>query len=365
LFLILFFIIKKSVLKKSDLIFLVLGLYLILLLVYSHGDILVSSKNLLAIILALLMIPVGRYIGERVDFLREFEVYNRFLLIILPIYIIICNIFGIGESYSEAFTSGFLVTSRMYIFPIVIFLAIHYVISNKDQSKVSKGIDIAFIIINILIIIINTRRTAIGMLILALLVYTILNRKIIFKMVILILFLVSTMVLSYPFYVDRLTAQLEERARILNLDTYEEEGRYVETMSIFDYYTRRQKISEILFGVKLFDTHEFGAIYFGRDRSIHSDINMILYSTGLIGIILFALFFIHYFLIGNKKIIKHNRKIYYAVLIMFLIVLIPGRFIGTLTFAPLLMFILAAVKAKRSDIKLHYSNNKFNALVKM
>ena len=34
-------------------------------------------------------------------------------------------------------------------------------------------------------------------------------------------------------------------------------------------------------------------------------------------------------------------------LIMFLIILIPGRVIGTLTYAPLLMLILAAVKAGR------------------
>ena len=36
-------------------------------------------------------------------------------------------------------------------------------------------------------------------------------------------------------------------------------------------------------------------------------------------------------------------------LVMFLIVLIPGRFIGTLTYAPLLMLILSAVKAWRPE----------------
>jgi hypothetical protein len=35
---------------------------------------------------------------------------------------------------------------------------------------------------------------------------------------------------------------------------------------------------------------------------------------------------------------------------MFLIVLLPGRFIGTLTYAPLLMLILSALKAWRPEI---------------
>jgi hypothetical protein len=363
LLLILFVIIKKSALKKSDYIFLVLCLYLLILLVYSQGDILISSKHLLAILLAIIMIPVGRYIGTNFNFLREFEGFNRFLLIILPIYIVICNIFGIGDSYSEAFTTGFLITSRMYIFPIVILLAIHYIITNKDKSNISKGTDVVFIILNICIIIINTRRTAIGMLFASLLVYTILNRKIIFKMMILILFLISAFVFSYPLFEDKLIAQIERRERILNIDTYEEEGRYVETLAIFDYHSREQKISEILFGVKLFDTHDFGVRYFGRERPIHSDINMIFFSTGLLGVILFAFFFLHYFFFGNRKIIIQNRKIYYPVLIMFLIVIIPGRFIGTLTYAPLLMLILSAIKAQRAEPKIQYREHEINTLI--
>jgi hypothetical protein len=49
-------------------------------------------------------------------------------------------------------------------------------------------------------------------------------------------------------------------------------------------------------------------------------------------------------------------------LIMFLIVLIPGRFIGTLTFAPLLMLILAAIKAQRPEPKIHFSEHEVNTL---
>jgi CDP-diglyceride synthetase len=94
----------------------------------------------------------------------------------------------------------------------------------------------------------------------------------------------------------------------------------------------------------LFDTFDFGVKYFGRDRPIHSDINMIFYSTGMVGFILFIWFFIRYFFIGNRYISNDNRKLYYPLLIIFLIVLVPGRFIGTLTYAPLLMFLLSAIK---------------------
>ncbi|MEX2232405.1 MAG: hypothetical protein WD824_09610 [Cyclobacteriaceae bacterium] len=344
-----FFIVRESVLKRKDLIFIVVSLYLIVLLVYSPGDFIISAKNLAALLLALLMIPVGRYLGRHYNFLDEFEGFNRFLLVILPVYIVLANIFNIGESYSDAFTTGFLITSRMYIVPIVVFLAIHYLVSNKVKSRIVKGIDLVFILINIFIIIINTRRTALGMLAGALLVYAILNRRLIFKMAVLSVFCISALVLTYPFYEKILVAQLEKRERIKDIETYDEEGRILEALYIFDHHTRRQNIFEILFGVKLFDTYDFGVRYFGRDRPIHSDINMVFYSTGITGTFLFAVLILHYFLLGNHRISMENRKIYYPLLIMFLIVLLPGRFIGTLTYAPFLMLLLSGVKALRSE----------------
>jgi hypothetical protein len=76
---------------------------------------------------------------------------------------------------------------------------------------------------------------------------------------------------------------------------------------------------------------------------------MIFYSTGLVGEILFGVLFIHYFFKRNKRVIITNKKLYYPFLAMFVIVLIPGRFIGTLTYAPLLMLLLSAVKAGRLE----------------
>ena len=189
----------------------------------------------------------------------------------------------------------------------------------------------------------------VGMLFMALLVYTILYPKIVFKMTILGLVFIGGLVLSYPLYEDILKAQLEERERIQNLGTYDEEARYLETLYLIDHHYRKQDISDIFFGVKLFDTTEFGSKYFGRDRAIHSDFNMIFYSTGIVGTLLFFLFFVHYFLSNNKQIEHENKKLYYAFLAMFCIVLIPGRFIGTFTYAPLLMFLLAATKWGRLE----------------
>lgn len=345
LVLVLFFLVKESAFKRSDRVLFILFLYLAILLVYSNSDFIVSAKTTLAVCLTLLMIPAGRYIGQHVDLVGEFEWFNRFLLIALPVYIGIANVLHFGESYSEAFTTGFLITSRMYIVPIVIFLAIHYLISAENKNWIVRLVDIAFIIINVGIIIINTRRTALGMLVVALIIYGALNRRLIFKMIIMGLLLITALVITYPLYEQTLTAQLEKRERIKNLDTYEEEGRYLETLYIMDYHSKKQSFSQILFGVKLFDTYDFGAKYFGRDRPIHSDFNMIFYSTGLVGCILFALLFIHYLLNNNKRIAAESRKIYFPMLSMFFIVLIPGRFIGTMTYAPLLMLLLSAIKA--------------------
>jgi len=354
------YVVREEILRKSDLLLIVSGIYLLILLVYSDGDIIISGKTMLAVLLTLLMIPVGRYIGQRSNFLEEFEGFNRFLLIALPVYVLMANIFRFGESYSEAFTTGFLITSRIYIIPIIVFLAIHYLISNKDRSWMIKATDVAFILINICVIIINTRRTALGMLAMALVVYAIFNRKIVFKMAVLSVFAASALVLSYPLYEEILTAQLEKRERIQDLETYEEEGRVLETFYIFDHHSRHQSITEVLFGVKLFDTADFGNRYFGRDRPIHSDLNMIFYSTGITGLFLFGFLFLHYFFAGNQKIEKESRKIYYPLLIMFLIVLLPGRFIGTMTYAPFLMLALSAVKAWKPQAVVYSDEDKIN-----
>jgi hypothetical protein len=198
LILLLAFIVKKSAFKKSDFILIILAIYLFILLVYSPSDIIVSGKTSLAVFLTLLMIPVGRAIGRKVNFISEFEGFNRFLLVALPVYIAIANILHFGESYSEAFTTGFLITSRMYILPIVLFLAIHYAVTNRDKSWFIRAFDLVFIVIGIGILIINTRRTALGMLAVGLLIYAVLNRKLIFKMIIAGLLLVATLAFTYP-----------------------------------------------------------------------------------------------------------------------------------------------------------------------
>lgn len=355
------FLTRQRTLTRQDFLFIILSLYLLVLLVYSQGGIIISTKTLLALLLTLLMIPVGRYIGRNANFLQEFEGFNRFLLFALPVYIVMANLYEIGESYSDSFTTGFLITSRIYIMPIVVFLAIHYVISKKDSRWAIKGTDLVLILINICIIIINTRRTALAMLVLALLVYAILNRQVMFKMAMLGIFLIAALIIAYPVYDDMLVAQLEERERIQDLDTYDEEGRYLETLYIFDHHSRQQSITEVLFGVKLFDTYDFGTRYFGRDRPIHSDINMIFYSTGLVGCILFFLMFLQSFFLGNERISVESKKVYYPFLVMFLIVLIPGRFIGTLTYAPLLMLLLSAVKASKTEALFTPAKTTFQA----
>lgn len=224
-----------------------------------------------------------------------------------------------------------------------------------------KLFDIGLILFNIALLIVITRRTSLVMIIGALFVYMLLNRHLIFKMVIMMFFIVAALIFSYPLYEAKLTAQLEKRERIQDLDTYEEEGRYLETLFIIDYHDKREDPVELLFGVKLWDTHSFGIKYFGRERPIHSDINMIIYSTGFFGLLLFVLFFIHYFLLGVSRITPENRKAYYPLLAMFVMVLLPGRFIGTFTYAPLLMLLLAAVKYYRptqEEIKKEVINEK-------
>jgi hypothetical protein len=342
--LIIIYVTKYRALRNLDSIFVVLLSYIITLWIFNPGDPITTSRNVLPLIITLMMIPIGKQFGRSENLILNFEKYNRVLLVALPLYIIYANLAGISGFYSDAFSTGYLITSRMYIVPIVVFLAIHYSLTNKNKGWLFKIIDIGFILLNICILLINTRRTTFAMLAVAIIVYTMFNKRLFFKMLFLVGVLFAAMVVSYPLYADRLNAQLEKRERIQEVDTYEDEGRVLETIYLIEYHKKKNDIGEILFGIQLFDTYDFGTRYFGRDRPIHSDINMLFFSTGIVGLILFYLFFQHYFFKRRRSITTENKKLYYPLLLIFVIVLLPGRFIGTLTFAPLLMLLMSALK---------------------
>ncbi|GEO08177.1 hypothetical protein [Segetibacter aerophilus] len=342
--LILFYIIKYRIVKHIEFIFVALVSYLFLLWLLNAGDQIVTAKSVLPVIITLLMIPVGMHLGMSNNVIGEFKKYNRLLLIALPLYIVYANKVGIAGFYSDAFSTGFLITSRLYVIPIIVFLAIHYALTDKEENRIIQVVDISFILINTCMLLLSTRRTTLLMLAAAIMIYALFNKKLFLKMLMLVFILISALIISFPLYQERLMGQLEKRERIENLNSLEEEGRYLETFYLIDYHKKNRDVAEILFGVNLFDTYDFGTRYFGRDRPIHSDINMIIFSTGLVGLFLFILFFSHYFLNGNSLITQENKKLFYPLIVNFLIVLVPGRFIGTLTFPPLLMLLLAALK---------------------
>jgi hypothetical protein len=163
-------------------------------------------------------------------------------------------------------------------------------------------------------------------------------------MMMILVFLMAGAIAAFPLYQEKLNDQLAERERIQNIDTYTNEGRYLESVYLIQYHQQKQDPIKLFFGVKVFDTESFGLKYFGVGRHIHSDINMIIYSTGLVGLLLFIIFFCHYLWIGNSRMDSKSKKLYYPLLFMFLFVLLPGRFIGTFTFGPLLMLLISGIK---------------------
>ncbi|WP_200977130.1 hypothetical protein [Echinicola sp. 20G] len=349
--LLILYIIANKALRTADLIFFIVAGYLMTLLIFNHGNLIWSAKHAVAILIALMMLIVGRFMGSKIDFLKEFEPYNRFLLISIPIYIVFSNIFHIGESYSSSFTTGFLETNRMYIVPIVTFLGIQYILSEKKTTVFLKSLDITFIFVNIVIMIVTTRRTSLLLLLAGIVIYSLLNKKVIFQVLVIFVVLMAGLILAYPLYKAPLEAQLEERERIQNLESYDQEGRYLETFYLYQELKNSGSPSKLFFGIKFFDSVDFGIKYFGVGRGIHSDINFIMFSTGLVGVLLFLILIINYLIIGNAKIPRKNRQVYYPLLAMFFMVLIPGRFIANFTYAPFLMLALSALKHGKTYYK--------------
>ena len=244
----------------------------------------------------------------------------------------------VRNSYSENFAGGILSTTAANLFPVVISTSAFYLLKTKKFVRTHKFVMISLVGVCIVSLIIIFRRTPIFILILSFLIFAYYYKlSSIFKNVLFFL-IFSFVIFSNSSLKDKFDSQLSARERITTFDNYASEGRVLEAALVYDYIQNDVSFLNLFFGTDALSTRSFGEKKMGGLRSIHGDILSLLVSVGLFGVLFF--FYVIY-----KHLIKtipagDEKGIYISILITFLITLLTGRFITTLTFSlPIFLFL--------------------------
>ena len=120
------------------------------------------------------------------------------------------------------------------------------------------------------------------------------NKKSIFTLY----FVIVIIVLILPYFSDKIMIAAHSRERIYDIDNYTQEGRYFE---FYDYFTKwlpSQSFKTIMIGVDFFysgRTESFNAIAsISRGRILHSDLSNFLFTTGIVGTLMFLYYLLRY-----------------------------------------------------------------------
>ncbi len=296
----------------------------------------------------LLFLPVAYYLINSKEKLKEFinSVY-----IILPLYtlfVLISNLYKVGSiRYSNENAEVFRVAlgdAKLYA-PAILVGMLPILI--KNNLIVRKKIYALFGLINFLLLILTMRRTAVFIIIFIPLFYYVLSgniKTIVTTSVGVGLFLL----ISFPLIQDQFNDRLSERNYLTESDySYEKEGRYLELGLVLNTFYNSDNIFNYLFGVEAFYTlGNYGFI--SKDRPIHSDYTYILFSTGIIGLILYVFIYANIsrriMRVKNElylKGLKNDYKLFITLLILVIIIGVSGN-IWAITFKSFTFSVLGA-----------------------
>ena len=290
IFIIVYFFVIYGLEKTRYNISLLFYLLFILILTLQTSDLKESLiDGFLKISMSFLMIPIGMQLGKTKNVNITKSLY--FVIFILIINYIFSQIYKIGVStYHEDsfYQGGASVTAPIIIASILLVFFNAY---NTKRLAYSKVLNLIIISIAIFIILISMKRGAILGFFVGILIYLLVSSKkagtsMRLSIVALGLFLFSSQ------YSDTLQQRFNARSTEKNL--IQNENRYKETFYVAEEISN-STIFNVLFGNEAFNSKYVMKKYFGRERQLHVDYNILLHGTGIIGLLFYLyLFYIYY-----------------------------------------------------------------------
>lgn len=249
-----------------------------------------------------MMFPLGYYIINNFKKLKLLNNSIILMMVILIINFVISNYFGIGVAAytdSKEFLTGNLadhwntLTYSLLVTPLII-----YTTRNRVLLYILS-------IVLLILLIVSLKRIAIFGLVFGYIIFFI-NEKKKKQKIIYGLTLIALTISMYPLYKSNLTKRFEARSEKLSnmSESIFVEGRYLETFVVWNETFSFDFPMKSLFGLQPFNSvGNYGNGSF-LDRQIHVDYNLILNTTGIIGLILYLLLFI--FIYKSYKLYKRQ-----------------------------------------------------------
>jgi hypothetical protein len=318
-----FKIFNNSVSKQIIIFF----IYVLCLLPFS-SDPAHSFKLTLQVMISLLaFIPAFNLIRNYDDLIKLNKSVVIFMTLIIINFIIagLLNLGGTDYSTGNEFQAGGLRDAYNNLTYSLLIVPLLFAFTSSKNEKIF--ISILSIIIFILLIM-TLKRIAIAGAIWGFLIYFILsdkkNKKLIY-----FAFMFIVIIGFSPFYEDTLMQRLEFRQEHgrFSSDFYTSEERYIETFYVWSEISSLAEPLRSLFGLEAFNSAgKYANGVFGS-RNLHVDYNLILFTTGLVGLILYLMIYIKLFK-GYKYItlnLKPNNRIK-TLKVIFMVLLLTSLF---------------------------------------
>ena len=290
LFIIIYFFIIYGLEKTRYNISLLFYILFILILTLQTSDLKESLiDGFLKISISFLMIPIGMQLGKTKNVKITKSLY--FVIFILIINYILSQIYKIGVStyHEDSFYQG----GASVTAPIIIgcIMLVFFNAYNTKRLPYSKILNLIIITMSILIILVSMKRGANLGFFVGALVYLLVSAKkagtlMRFGIVAFGLFILSSE------YSDTLQQRFDARSTEKNL--IQNENRYKETFYVAEEMSN-STLFKVLLGDEAFNSKYVMRKYFGRERQLHVDYNILIHGTGIIGL-LFYLYLFYIFL---------------------------------------------------------------------
>ena len=289
LFIILYFFLQYGLEKTRYNILLLFYLLFILVLTLQTTDLRESLiDGFLKMSVSFLMIPVGMQLGKAKNTHIIKSLY--FVLVILIINYIVSQVYKIGVStYHEDsfYQGGASVTAPIIIAAILLVFFNSY---NTKRLPYSRYINLFIVSASVFIILISLKRGAILGFLAGVLIYILVSSKKAGTALRLGLIALSLFIFSNE-YSDTLQKRIDARSTERN--EIQNENRYKETFYVIDELSK-SNLYQITFGTEAFNSKSVMKKYFGRERQLHVDYNILLHGTGILGLIFYLYLFYMY-----------------------------------------------------------------------
>ena len=301
LFIIVYFFLQYGLEKTRYNILLIFYLLFILIMTLQTSDLQESLiDGFIKMSISFLMIPVGMQLGK----VKNTQIIKSlyFVIIILIINYIVSQVYKIGVStYHEDsfYQGGASVTAPIIIAAILLVFFNSY---NTNRLPYSRFINLFIISASVFIILISMKRGAILGFIAGILVYMIFSSKKA-STAIRLAFIVFSLFIFSNEYSDTLKKRIDARSTESN--EIQNENRYKETFYVVEELSN-SNFFQITFGSEAFNSKSVMKKYFGRERQLHVDYNILLHGTGILGLIFYLYLFYIYIRIAWS--IKRSTK---------------------------------------------------------